>query len=49
MPVLRAKLNITVHADDTHYDAKVADAVRKFQANNDLKATAFSTTRLCAR
>jgi murein L,D-transpeptidase YcbB/YkuD len=39
VPVLRAKLNITENADDTHYDAKVADAVRKFQANNDLKAT----------
>ncbi|MCF2522080.1 L,D-transpeptidase family protein [Bradyrhizobium sp. G127] len=39
VPALRAKLNITEHADDTHYDAKVADAVRKFQANNDLKAT----------
>lgn len=39
VPVLRAKLNITEHADDTHYDAMVADAVRKFQANNDLKAT----------
>jgi murein L,D-transpeptidase YcbB/YkuD len=39
VPALRAKLNITENADDTHYDAKVADAVRKFQANNDLKAT----------
>ena len=39
VPVLRAKLNITENADDTHYDAKVADAVRKFQANNDLKTT----------
>ncbi|CAN5203521.1 L,D-transpeptidase family protein [soil metagenome] len=39
VPALRAKLNVTEHADDTHYDAKIADAVRKFQANNDLKAT----------
>ncbi|MGL5164323.1 MAG: L,D-transpeptidase family protein [Afipia sp.] len=39
VPALRAKLNVTENADDTHYDAKVADAVRKFQANNDLKAT----------
>jgi murein L,D-transpeptidase YcbB/YkuD len=39
VPALRAKLNITENADDTHYDAKVADAVRKFQAQNDLKAT----------
>ncbi len=39
VPVLRAKLSVAENADDTHYDAKVADAVRKFQANNDLKAT----------
>jgi murein L,D-transpeptidase YcbB/YkuD len=39
VPALRAKLSVTENADDTHYDAKVADAVRKFQANNDLKAT----------
>ena len=39
VPKLRAKLGITENADDTHYDAKVADAVRKFQANADLKAT----------
>ncbi len=39
VPMLRAKLGITENADDTHYDAKVAAAVRKFQANADLKAT----------
>lgn len=39
VPALRAKLNITENTDDTHYDAKVAEAVRKFQASNDLKAT----------
>ncbi|CAN5494217.1 L,D-transpeptidase family protein [soil metagenome] len=39
VPALRAKLNVTENADDRHYDAKVADAVRKFQSNNDLKAT----------
>ncbi len=39
VPMVRSKLNVTENADDTHYDAKVADAVRKFQASNDLKAT----------
>lgn len=39
VPQLRARLGITENADDTHYDAKVADAVRKFQENLDLKAT----------
>jgi murein L,D-transpeptidase YcbB/YkuD len=39
VPQLRAKLGITENADDTHYDAKVADAVRRFQENADLRAT----------
>jgi L,D-transpeptidase YcbB len=39
VPQLRAKLGITENADDSHYDAKVAEAVRKFQAGADLKAT----------
>jgi L,D-transpeptidase YcbB len=39
VPQLRAKLGIAENADDTHYDAKVADAVRKFQEDADLKAT----------
>lgn len=39
VPMIRAKLNVTENADDAHYDAKVSDAVRKFQASNDLKAT----------
>jgi murein L,D-transpeptidase YcbB/YkuD len=39
VPRLRAKLGITENADDTHYDAKVAEAVRKFQDGADLKAT----------
>ncbi|QWG19243.1 L,D-transpeptidase family protein [Bradyrhizobium sediminis] len=39
VPQLRAKLGITENPDDTHYDAKVAEAVRKFQAGADLKAT----------
>ena len=39
VPQLRAKLGISENADDTHYDAKVAEAVRKFQESADLKAT----------
>jgi murein L,D-transpeptidase YcbB/YkuD len=39
VPQLRAKLGITENADDTHYDAKVAEAVRKFQDGADLKVT----------
>ena len=37
VPQLRAKLGITENADDTHYDAKVAEAVRKFQESADLQ------------
>jgi murein L,D-transpeptidase YcbB/YkuD len=39
VPQLRAKLGITENADDTHYDAKVAGAVRKFQEGAELKGT----------
>jgi murein L,D-transpeptidase YcbB/YkuD len=39
VPQLRAKLGITENADDTRYDAKVAEAVRKFQDGTDLKVT----------
>jgi murein L,D-transpeptidase YcbB/YkuD len=39
VPQLRAKLGITEDADDTKYDAKVAEAVRKFQESVDLKGT----------
>jgi murein L,D-transpeptidase YcbB/YkuD len=39
VPQLRAKLGVTENADDTHYDAKVAEAVRKFQEHAELKAT----------
>jgi murein L,D-transpeptidase YcbB/YkuD len=39
VPQLRAKLGITENADDTRYDAKVAEAVHKFQDGADLKAT----------
>jgi L,D-transpeptidase YcbB len=39
VPQLRAKLGIAENSDDTRYDAKVAEAVRKFQAGADLKPT----------
>lgn len=39
VPQLRAKLGITENPDDTKYDAKVAAAVRKFQAGVNLKPT----------
>jgi L,D-transpeptidase YcbB len=39
VPQLRAKLNISENADDTRYDAKVAEAVRKFQEGAELKGT----------
>jgi len=38
VPQLRAKLGLE-NSDDTHYDAKVADAVRRFQENADIPAT----------
>ena len=39
VPQLRAKLGVSENADDTHYDAKVAAAVRRFQEGADLPAT----------
>jgi murein L,D-transpeptidase YcbB/YkuD len=39
VPQLRAKLGVTDNADDAHYDAKVAEAVRRFQEGVDLPAT----------
>src|SRR5262245_21046890 len=39
VPQLRAKLGITENADDNRYDAKVAEAVRRFQESADLKPT----------
>ncbi len=39
VPQLRAKLGIAENPDDTRYDARVAEAVRKFQEGADLKAT----------
>jgi L,D-transpeptidase YcbB len=45
VPQLRAKLGITENADDKHYDAKVAEAVRKFQAGAELKPTGILDDR----
>ncbi|MBR0902528.1 murein L,D-transpeptidase [Bradyrhizobium liaoningense] len=39
VPQLRAKLGIAENANDTRYDAAVADAVRKFQSGAEMKAT----------
>ena len=39
VPQLRAKLGITENPDDRRYDAKVAEAVRKFQATAELRPT----------
>jgi L,D-transpeptidase YcbB len=39
VPQLRAKLGITENADDSRYDARVAEAVRKFQEGAELKPT----------
>ena len=44
VPQLRAKLGITENADDTHYDARVAQAVRKFQQGPNSSPPAFWTT-----
>ncbi|MDB5565395.1 MAG: Peptidoglycan-binding domain 1 protein [Tardiphaga sp.] len=38
VPLLRARLNVE-NPDDTKYDAAVAEAVRKFQASNELKVS----------
>ncbi|ABD06138.1 conserved hypothetical protein [Rhodopseudomonas palustris HaA2] len=45
VPQLRAKLGITEDADSTTYDAKVAEAVRKFQRGADLKPTGILDDR----
>lgn len=39
VPQLRTRLGVTENADDTKYDETVAAAVRKFQADAELKAT----------
>jgi murein L,D-transpeptidase YcbB/YkuD len=48
VPDLRAKLGITENAGDDHYDAKVAEAVRSFQENADLKPTGMLDSRTVA-
>jgi murein L,D-transpeptidase YcbB/YkuD len=45
VPQLRAKLGIAENADDTHYDARVAEAVRRFQDGADLKPTGMLDER----
>jgi murein L,D-transpeptidase YcbB/YkuD len=45
VPQLRARLGIGENADDAHYDAKVAEAVRRFQEDADLKATGILDDR----
>jgi murein L,D-transpeptidase YcbB/YkuD len=45
VPQLRAKLGMPENADDIHYDAKVAEAVRKFQEGADLKPTGILDDR----
>jgi L,D-transpeptidase YcbB len=39
VPQLRERLGLTGDASDQHYDAKLADAVKKFQRANELKTT----------
>ena len=39
VPQLRERLGLKGDAGDQHYDAKLADAVKKYQRSNDLKAT----------
>jgi len=45
VPQLRAKLGITENATDTHYDAKVAEAVRRFQDGAELNPTGILDDR----
>ena len=45
VPQLRSKLGISENADDNHYDAKVAEAVRKFQEGAELKPTSILDDR----
>src|SRR3954471_14374972 len=45
VPQLRAKLGVAENPDDTKYDAKVAEAVRKFQDGADLKVTGMLDER----
>jgi murein L,D-transpeptidase YcbB/YkuD len=48
VPDLRAKLGITENAGDDRYDAKVAEAVRTFQENADLRPTGMLDSRTVA-
>jgi murein L,D-transpeptidase YcbB/YkuD len=45
VPQLRVKLGISENAEDARYDAKVAEAVRKFQAGSGLKPTGILDER----
>ena len=45
VPQLRSKLGISENADDNQYDAKVAEAVRKFQEGAELKPTGILDDR----
>ncbi len=45
VPQLRAKLGLTENPGDMHYDAKLAEAVRNFQENADLKPTGMLDER----
>jgi L,D-transpeptidase YcbB len=45
VPQLRAKLGISENADDIQYDARVAEAVRKFQEGAELKPTGILDDR----
>ena len=45
VPELRAKLGITENADDTRYDARVAEAVRRFQDGAELNPTGILDDR----
>src|SRR5437667_6661165 len=45
VPQLRAKLGITENVDDTRYDAKVAEAVRRFQDGAELNPTGILDDR----
>jgi len=45
VPQLRAKLGITENADDTRYDARVAEAVRRFQDGAELNPTGILDDR----
>jgi L,D-transpeptidase YcbB len=48
VPQLRAKLGLADNAGDDHYDAKVAEAVRKFQDSVDMQPTGVLDARTVA-